>query len=184
MIDDKHIKVLGTYKGETKQVGEIFTPGGSGECHQNAIQICGFDEAFDLWGCANYQTYKLKSNGTEYEYVKPESFSLPPSIIDAFDTDTREKLIQIARKDYVAECKRVQGKKIKIQLKDIQLKFPYPSESFKREEHFDLKDNYCWGCFNEPCTCENKGKHNYQSPYDVKRHSDLHLIEVKEEKKK
>jgi hypothetical protein len=35
-------------------VGHIFTPGGSGHTIKNAIQICGFDEAFDLWGCAMF----------------------------------------------------------------------------------------------------------------------------------
>ena len=34
-----------------KQVGRIFTPSGSGEDKLNAIQICGFSEAYDLWGC-------------------------------------------------------------------------------------------------------------------------------------
>jgi hypothetical protein len=36
-----------------KEVGCIFTPTGSNVV--NAIQICGFREAYDLYGCARYQ---------------------------------------------------------------------------------------------------------------------------------
>ncbi len=76
------------------------------------------------------------------------------------------------------EFERVENQRVVINLKDIQLKFPYPNESFKAGEmNFDED---CWSCFNNPCTCENRGKH--RNPYDVKRESDLSL-EKKEEKK-
>ena len=39
-------------------IGHIFTPGGSGDDQMNAIQICGFTEAFDLWGCGIFKGYK------------------------------------------------------------------------------------------------------------------------------
>lgn len=41
-----------------KEIGHIFSPGGSGEDIENAIQVCGFTEAFDLWGCGIYHGYK------------------------------------------------------------------------------------------------------------------------------
>lgn len=34
-----------------KVIGRIFTPAGTEKDISNAIQICGFDEAFDLWAC-------------------------------------------------------------------------------------------------------------------------------------
>lgn len=66
IMDDKGNKVvskevtifaigdLGTEKGVRKEVGGIFTPSGSSQDTNNAIQICGFTEAFDLWGCSRY----------------------------------------------------------------------------------------------------------------------------------
>lgn len=41
-----------------EEVGHIFTPSGSGEDIINAIQVCGFAEAFDIWGCGIYKGYK------------------------------------------------------------------------------------------------------------------------------
>jgi hypothetical protein len=37
-----------------KEIGNIFTPAGSGRYTINAIQVCGFKEAYDYWGCARY----------------------------------------------------------------------------------------------------------------------------------
>lgn len=36
---------------EEHVIGHIFTPSSSGHNIENAIQICGFEKAFDLWGC-------------------------------------------------------------------------------------------------------------------------------------
>jgi hypothetical protein len=62
--DNKHINILNE-KGE--HIGEIFTPGGSGEVWTNSIQICGFEEAFDLWGCACYERPSYKDGEYIYE---------------------------------------------------------------------------------------------------------------------
>lgn len=77
LIDEKHIKIINE-KGE--DIGQIFCPAGSGELYNNAIQICGFEDAYDLWGCACYErpsfdeqriTYKTDKNGKKiYEQVK------------------------------------------------------------------------------------------------------------------
>ena len=32
-------------------IGNIFTPSGTGHDTPSSIQVCGFDRAFDLWGC-------------------------------------------------------------------------------------------------------------------------------------
>lgn len=34
-----------------KVIGRIFTPSGTGHNNPNSIQICGFDQLFDYWGC-------------------------------------------------------------------------------------------------------------------------------------
>ena len=49
-------KVLIKRNGEV--IGHIFAPSGSCENITNAIQICGFTEAFDLWGCGIFKGYK------------------------------------------------------------------------------------------------------------------------------
>lgn len=36
---------------EEKVIGHIFTPAGTSHDIENAIQVCGFDDAFDFWGC-------------------------------------------------------------------------------------------------------------------------------------
>jgi len=184
--DDKQkVRVIGIDKDIRKQIGSIFTPSSSGHDTKNAIQVCGIDEAFDLWGCSKYKTYKTDVSGHSYMYEEPKTFQLPYRLLEAFDSETMNKIIKITRESYVEERKKVQGKKVTVQLKDIQLKFPYPSESLNTdwEDAGKCIDN-CWGCFNKPCTCENKGKHTYTSPYDLKSHRDLHLEMVKKEEKK
>jgi len=34
-----------------KIIGNIFTPSGTSHDREGAIQICGFDDCFELWGC-------------------------------------------------------------------------------------------------------------------------------------
>lgn len=34
-----------------KVIGQMFTPGGSARDEANVVQVCGFDDAFHLWGC-------------------------------------------------------------------------------------------------------------------------------------
>ena len=55
MHDDKKVFILND-AGE--QIGHIFTPSGSGQDSENAIQVCGFSEAYDLWGCGIFKGYK------------------------------------------------------------------------------------------------------------------------------
>jgi len=92
--EKKRVKIF----NNGKEIGSIFTPAGSGEDEATAIQVCGFDYAYDLWGCGRY----------------------------------------IGEKDGKAK-------------KDIQLMFNPDS---KRENITDIN---CEACFNEPCTCDNKG---------------------------
>lgn len=50
MIDKQSINIISVTKGKKRKIGHIFTPGGTSHKIKNGIQICGFDEAFDLWG--------------------------------------------------------------------------------------------------------------------------------------
>ena len=66
-IDKQEIKIIGVDEKtkERKEIGRIFTPSGSGHDVKNAIQVCGFDEAFDFWGCGIYgdkKTQKMKKD--------------------------------------------------------------------------------------------------------------------------
>lgn len=47
LVNEQYISII----ADGKKVGHIFSPSGSGEDVTNAIQVCGFEEAFDLWGC-------------------------------------------------------------------------------------------------------------------------------------
>lgn len=54
-INDSKVLIL---NDKDEEVGHIFSPAGSGEDVQNAIQVCGFSEAYDYWGCGVYQGFK------------------------------------------------------------------------------------------------------------------------------
>ena len=64
--DDKRASKLYGYQvaseviieANTSKIGQIFSPSGSGNDKNNAIQVCGFTEAFDLWGCGVFEGYK------------------------------------------------------------------------------------------------------------------------------
>lgn len=47
--DEKHINIINEEDGRI--CGRIFTPSGTGEVIGDAIQICGFSRAFELWSC-------------------------------------------------------------------------------------------------------------------------------------
>ena len=47
--DEKHINIINGEDGRI--VGRIYTPSGTGEVIEDAIQICGFSRAFELWSC-------------------------------------------------------------------------------------------------------------------------------------
>lgn len=57
----EYIKIIGIDKeGNRQEIGHIFTPSGSTEDSTNSIQVCGFDNAFDLWGCGVYGDSETK----------------------------------------------------------------------------------------------------------------------------
>ncbi|MEK6881474.1 MAG: hypothetical protein AABY22_17765, partial [Nanoarchaeota archaeon] len=62
--NEKEILVLGIDEttNESHIVGRIVTPAASGK---NAIQVCGFTDAYDYWGCAVFGTSIDKKVKTE-----------------------------------------------------------------------------------------------------------------------
>lgn len=47
--DNENINIINEEDGRI--IGRIFTPSGTSRDIPNAIQICGFSRAFELWGC-------------------------------------------------------------------------------------------------------------------------------------
>jgi len=144
-----------------KIIGHIFTPGGSGDNVTNAVQVCGFDEAFDFWGCGIFGENKvIKKEYTEDQRKK--FMELFETTGDAFWKDWAEKGCSVEN--------------VYVLKKDIQLLF---------SDYDRAKVNYypdgCSRCYNKPCTCENaydetftalnpEGKGN---PYNVRTHIEL-----------
>lgn len=84
-----------------------------------------------------------------------------------YNYNEREDFYDVKR----AIIKELQNKKQGyVQMKDIQIMFEFGTQ--KRVEIDNTKEE-CWGCFNSPCTCDNKGNHKHISPYNVKREEDL-----------
>ena len=165
--DKEHINIIGiTDNGERSEVGHIFTPSGSGETNLNAIQICGFDEAFDLWGCGVYGDAETKQMKKDIQLCwfrpyKHISYEDKRKVLK----ETKDRILSSE------QAKRLGLKKNVIQERIMLDRFG-----------IHPKDSVCHKCFNYPCSCENLDK--YGNPYTVKREQDLHLDKKKVEDKK
>jgi len=49
MKDKQSVEIINKDNGQI--VGNIFTPSGTMHDREGAIQVCGFDDCFELWGC-------------------------------------------------------------------------------------------------------------------------------------
>lgn len=125
-VDEQHIDIM---CGD-KKIGKIFSPGGTGESTPNAIQICGFEEAYDLWGCGVFCEKEIITHEyTEDQIKKFKSIGDP--YFDKKTTYTETKVVQ---------------------KKDIQLLFKdYDDAGF---DALNIGD--CYKCFNKECTCESE----------------------------
>ena len=63
--------------------------------------------------------------------------------------------------------------------------FDWDTEPHRTKHDNTVRD--CLGCYNEPCTCDNKSRKSvdnkfirWKNPYELKRADDLNLEEVKE----
>lgn len=71
MVSEKEIQIVNG-RGN-KVLGQIFTPSGSGRQNEGCIQVCGFTDAFDLWGCgvfARKMRIRTKKNAFKFKQVK------------------------------------------------------------------------------------------------------------------
>lgn len=59
LVNEQRVNII----SEGKIIGHIFSPAGSGQNVSNAIQVCGFEEAFDLWGCGVFGEAKPRVGG-------------------------------------------------------------------------------------------------------------------------
>jgi len=151
----KEILIFGIdEKGNRKEIGHIFTPAGSGSLNINAIQICGFDWAYDYWGCGVYGNKATEEMKKDIQLIW----------FNNYDKMSHEEM----RKIKVGEKKHSITKK---EMKMMKLKEPIYTENIYKER-FDIgKDSVCHRCFNYPCTCEVKIA--YENPYTVKREQDV-----------
>lgn len=148
-------------KGERKQIGHIFTPSSSAENNLNAIQICGFDEAFDLWGCGVF-------GDKETGQMKKDIQLAWHKVYDMIDRPM-EKKVCIGEKEHHLTEER---------MKQLGLKKPIWIEKIMKSRFsFDEKDGVCGKCFNYPCNCEILT--NHENPFTVKREQDLYLNKKK-----
>jgi len=56
LVDEQEVKII----NDGKIIGRIFTPSGTTKDMPNAIQICGFDDIFDYWGCGVFRDKNKK----------------------------------------------------------------------------------------------------------------------------
>jgi hypothetical protein len=157
-----HINIIGIDSNGARQlIGHIFTPSGSGKTYTNAIQICGFDDAFDLWGCGVFGDVETKQMKKDIQL----KFSMykPMEENDINDIIVKEEVMTVPKEDQEKLGMKVWTKKVR-----------------KSRFSFNLKDGICGKCFNFPCTCENLA--SFENPYTVKREQDLWLEKVEDKK--
>lgn len=149
-VSPEHVDIL--IADTDKKVGHIFTPAGSTENVINAIQVCGFNEAFDYWGCGIFGESKenIKTHSDDkIARMKKHGIDLPKTY-----------------KDYNLVMK-----------KDIQLVF----EDYETKRFSSLSDR-CAGCYNEPCTCETSdegSRYKIKTSNELKAKG---LLELKDDK--
>jgi len=162
--DKEHIQIIGiTEKGERSEIGHIFTPSGSGERNLNAIQICGFDEAFDLWGCGVYGDAEQKQMKKDIQlcWFRPYKHMTSEEIRSVV-MGTKEHKLSAEAKKMMKSDKDTWTETLKVQRFSAVL---------------DCK--ICGKCFNYPCSCEIKTR--FENPYTIKREQDLYLDKKKVE---
>lgn len=153
----EHIVILGVEdNGKRSEIGRIFTPSGSAETTLNAIQVCGFDEAFNLWGCGMYGDAETKQMKKDIQLCWFKSYKL---------------MSQEERRNIVIGTKEHPCSLNSQRLADV-------GRTWKEEIKVDrvggvIDGKVCGKCFNHPCSCEIKTR--YENPYTVKRKQDLQL---------
>ncbi|MEK6884553.1 MAG: hypothetical protein AABY22_33280 [Nanoarchaeota archaeon] len=153
LLNDQKILIMNGYK----EIGHIFTPASSGNDITNAIQVCGFEEAYDYWGCGIYGEEKIVKIP-----LTPEDISHLFEFSKSENKWQQEMAENCLKKGYHEDKRKL------IMKKDIQLLFSDYDSIIQKGSH-----STCAGCFNHPCTCDNKNDHNHLGAYNPKREFDL-----------
>lgn len=153
-INKQCVNIYSVKGDERKLVGHVKTPAGSSDDVASAIQVCGFEEIYDLWGCGIF------GEKTEEKYTFREIESAAP----IYSKEVREEK---ATKRFIAEgrFKEENGKwHVKEHLtnvsmkKDIQLTFKHyeRASSSEKQSHMSKATDFknCMKCFNLPCNCD------------------------------
>ena len=85
----EHINIIWIEGDIRKKVGRIFTPSSNGENTLNAIQICGFTDAFNLWGCGVFAKEVNNSYVKNKEIINNIKMIQTKDIQLIFDKDVR-----------------------------------------------------------------------------------------------
>ena len=157
------VLIFGVDDKGRSEIGRIHTPSGSGENILNAIQICGFDEAFDLWGCGVYgdaETGKMKKDiqlmwTRRYKMINPHA-----------KVCVGEKIIPISQR----VLKDTDREKPYFVERDVRCRFDFDADG----------KGVCHRCYNFPCNCDVHTR--FENPFTVKRQGDLWLDKIVKDK--
>ena len=138
-LKDNEVKIM---SGE-KEIGQIFVD--TTRKGKAVIQVCGFENAYALWGCGVFG----ENNGLPR---KTESNNQDIFLGKTIQSDvSMKKDIQLLFKDYV------------------------PIDGDKHDRHMREASSYnekrCCKCYNIPCNCENQDRGN--NPFSVKTLGEL-----------
>jgi len=139
-------------RGE-QTIGHIFTPCGTNGDELNVVQVCGFDELFDYWGCGVYAEEEMFSRHLPLD----QSMSMIRHGVRTTGVVRVEKHTQ---------------------KKDVRMLFKENEKTIVVNKMASINiQKDCLRCYNVPCTCDNKEGPN---PYSLKREEDIreHITKV------
>lgn len=77
LINNKTVRIL----SNKKEIGRLFVH----EDYNNVVQLCGFDEAFDYWGCGVYGDKKTKILKKDMQFIFNEYTMLTKKDIQSLE---------------------------------------------------------------------------------------------------
>lgn len=131
---------------DNKKIGHIFTPAGTCEDKKNAIQICGFDEAFDLWACGLFNDINGNpKKDIQLMFSKNSFYFKDPSNInrDIVHCDFSTDCLKCFRPKCSCDCKNLIVKKSsELSLEFLSQKEKDDKLTLERAEKI-MNDNNC-----------------------------------------
>ena len=137
----RFVEIIGIKDGVRKVIGNIHTPSSSSQSIKNAIQICGITEAFDLWGCSQFQTKKTDAksvlNSLETGKLR-RVYAKDIQLLFSFDTERTSNFGEIGCDgcfNSPCTCERAEWKNSLTDAKDVLL----GTEKLKNSNPYNLK---------------------------------------------